>query len=86
MLTHRIFRDGFARRYRVKFYLTDHQELRLLRVGGRCNLVTVESDQLTEYAVMNNTTPLIEKLAEAALAVGVTAAAVVVLQLAMLAG
>ena len=35
---------------------------------------------------MNNTIPFIEKLAEAALAVGVTAAAVVVLQLAMLAG
>jgi hypothetical protein len=69
----------------VKFLLTDRQELRLLRMGGRCNLSIVRSAQQTEYAIMNNI-PLIERLAEAALAVGVTTASVVVLQLALLAG
>lgn len=69
----------------VKFYLTDHQVLRLLCIRGGCNLITVRSAQQTEYAVMNNI-PLIERLAEAALAVGVTTASVIVLQLALLAG
>jgi hypothetical protein len=34
----------------VKFYLTDHQGLRLLCIGGRCNLFTVRSIRLLEKA------------------------------------
>lgn len=34
----------------VKFYLTGGQLLRLLCVGGQCNLFTVRSIQLTENA------------------------------------
>jgi hypothetical protein len=70
---------------RVKHYLTDPQEHRLLCVSSRFNLISVQSDRPTEYATMNHI-PLIERLAEAALAVGVTTASVVVLQLALLAG
>jgi hypothetical protein len=51
----------------------------------RCNLVSIRSAQPTEYAVMKDI-DLIERLAQAALAVGVTTASVIVLQFALLAG
>ncbi len=69
----------------VKVNLTDDQVLRLLLVRWWCNLISVQSDKPMEYAIMNDI-PLIERLAEAALAVAVTTASVVVLQLALLAG
>jgi hypothetical protein len=70
---------------RVKVYLTDDQILRLLCIGGRCNLVTVRSAQPTEYAVMN-VINLTARFAQVVLAVGVTAISVMAFQFALLAG
>lgn len=69
----------------VKYYLTDCPEQRLLCVGGWCNLITVELVQLTEYAIMN-TIALIARFGQAAFAVMVTTASVLVFQFALLAG
>ena len=69
----------------VKFYLTLGQELRLLYVRTRRNLIIVRSDQPTEYANMNAIN-LIARFGQAAFAVMVTTASVLVFQLALLAG
>jgi hypothetical protein len=69
----------------VKVYLTDGQVLRLLCVGGWCNLGTVRSAQPMEYAIMN-TIYLTTRFAQAAFAVMVTTASVLVFQFALLAG
>jgi hypothetical protein len=68
----------------VKVYLTVDQVSRLLRIDGRCNLLTVRSIQSTEFAHMN--IQVIQRVAEGLLAVGVTAASVLALQFAMLVG
>jgi hypothetical protein len=69
----------------VKVYLTDDQVSRLLCVGGRCNLLTVRSNQSTEHAHMNNI-QVIERVAEGLLAVTATVVSVLVFQFAMLVG
>jgi hypothetical protein len=66
----------------VKFYLTDGQVLRLLCIGGQCNLFTVRSIHSTENAMTNEI--LTVRFAQALLAVGVTAASVFVFQFALL--
>ena len=68
----------------VKVYLTDHQGLRLLCIGGRCNLVTVREAYSLENAMRNET--LTVRIAQALFAVGVTTASVLVFQFAMLVG
>ncbi len=69
----------------VKFYLTLGQVMRLLSTGRRRNLIIVRSDQPTEYANMN-TINLVGRFGQAAFAVMVTTASVLVFQLALLAG
>ena len=70
---------------RVKYYLTDSKGLSLLCIGGRCNLLAVRSIQSTEYAHMNNI-QVVTRFAQGLLAAGVTTAAVLVFQFAMLVG
>ena len=69
----------------VKVYLTNDQVLSLLRIGARRNLWTVRSIQSTEQAHMNNI-QVITRFAQGLLAAGVTTAAVLVFQFAMVAG
>ena len=65
-------------------YSTVGQVLRLLCIGGRCNLNTVRSIQSTENAMTNEIITV--RVAQALLAVTATAASVLVFQFAMLAG
>jgi hypothetical protein len=69
----------------VKFYLTNGQVLRLFRERRRCNLITVTSAQSTEYAIMN-AIDFIARFGQAAFAVIVTTAYVLIFQFALLAG
>jgi hypothetical protein len=64
----------------VKFYLTDRQELGLLCVGGRCNLLTLDpfNQRRTQ---MTNQIYLIARVAQGLLAVSATIASVLVFQL-----
>jgi len=73
-----------ARRRTVKSYLTEGERLRLLCIGGECNLFTVRAIQSMENAMTNET--LTVRVAQAMLAVTFTAASVIALQFAMLAG
>ena len=66
----------------VKFYLTNGQVLRLLCIGGLRNLNTVRSIQSTENAMTNEIITV--RVAQALLAVGLTAASVLVFQFALL--
>ena len=76
-------KSGVARL--VKFYLTGPQGLSWLCIGGRRNLPTARSIQSTEQAHMNNI-QVITRFAQGLLAAGVTTAAVLVFQFAMVAG
>jgi hypothetical protein len=67
----------------VKVSLTESQVLRLLCIGGRCNLSTVRSIS-KENHVTNEI--LAARIAQALFAVGVTTASVLVIQFAMLVG
>ena len=68
----------------VKVCLTARQVLRLLCIGGRCNLNTVRSIHSKENAMTNETLGV--RVAQALFAVGVTTASVLVFQFAMLVG
>jgi hypothetical protein len=68
----------------VKFSLTLDQGLRLLRIGGRRTLCTVESIHHWRGHMTNEI--LVIRVAQALLAVAGTTASVLILQYAMLAG
>jgi hypothetical protein len=70
---------------RVKCYLTAGQGLRLLSLRSRCSVISTRSAKPTEYALMN-TIDLIARFGQAAFAVIVTIASVLVFQIALLAG